>query len=149
MLCILVETNWGIFFGVNMRLLLILSGGLIGTLLRCFLYFFFQERFLEENFFYATIIINLIGCFLAGFFYSLSHHSLFSTNTKNFMIAGICGSLTTFSQFIVDTLQLWQIGLIQKACLNLLFSAIFGLILFYAARKITSSFLTSQHRKKM
>jgi fluoride exporter len=56
-----------------------------------------------------NILVNGVGCFLAGLIlaYSLSKGSSFD-NIRTILIIGFCGGLTTFSGFGVQFIQLLQ-----------------------------------------
>ena len=49
-----------------------------------------------------TFIVNIIGCFLIGLFSSLN----IKPSLRLFISFGICGSLTTFSGWILDLFEL-------------------------------------------
>lgn len=55
----------------------------------------------------GTFFVNLLGCFLIGFFSGLSSVRLaLSPQTKLFLTTGFCGGLTTFSTFMNESLSL-------------------------------------------
>ena len=92
------------------RLLLIGFAGLVGTLGRYCLAGVFGRRF-GESFPIGTIVINVVGCFLAGFlFYVLQERNLVSETVRLAIIVGFLGGFTTFSAFGLHfyTLPRWR-----------------------------------------
>lgn len=87
-----------------MTLVAILIGGGIGATLRAFLTELIPPQG-RHSFPVATIIINLIGCFLFGFLTPLftEHHALYF-----FIFVGILGGFTTFSTLQLDLIKMIQ-----------------------------------------
>ncbi|RAP30329.1 fluoride efflux transporter CrcB [Candidatus Marinamargulisbacteria bacterium SCGC AG-414-C22] len=56
----------------------------------------------------ATIIVNIVGCFLMGLCLSLLDYYNVSAGIKVVLITGFLGSFTTFSAFGYDVYQLYQ-----------------------------------------
>ena len=69
------------------------------------------------------VIVNLIGCFLIGLFNSLS----FNSRYKLIFCIGFCGSLTTFSGWILDVFTLISDGYYIQALLGIISMLIMGL----------------------
>jgi CrcB protein len=92
--------------------LTIAAGGAAGTLLRYVISGLVAVRF-GETFPWGTLIINVTGSFVIGFFATLTGPDgrLFvSGPTRQFVMVGICGGYTTFSSFSLQTLNLMQDG---------------------------------------
>jgi fluoride exporter len=124
------------------RLLLIGFAGLAGTLGRYFMSGVFARRF-GESFPVGTIIINVFGCFLAGFlFYLMQERSLVSETVRLAIMVGFLGGFTTFSAFGLQTFTLFRDGEVFLAFLNLAVSNVVGLftvwIGFLLARAVIS-----------
>ncbi len=81
-------------------------GGMIGAIGRYVISLLFQA---SEVFPYATLITNLIGCFLLSF---VLNKGLINQKLSPEMFAalgtGMIGAFTTFSTFAVETVELWQ-----------------------------------------
>ena len=124
------------------RILLIGFAGLIGTLSRYFLAGVIGRRF-GESFPIGTLVINVVGCFLAGFlFYLLQERSLVSETVRLAIMVGFLGGFTTFSAFGLQTFTLFRDGEMLLAFLNLVVSNLVGLFFvwvgFLLARTLVS-----------
>ena len=92
--------------------LIIAAGGAIGTLLRFIISGLIATRF-GETFPWGTLIVNVSGCFVIGFFAVMTGPDgrlLVSGGTRQFVMIGICGGYTTFSSFSIQTLNLMRDG---------------------------------------
>lgn len=74
-------------------------GGATGAVCR----YAIGRRFTHEWIPLGTLVVNVIGSFLLG----LSVFSNIGGELSLFFAVGFCGSLTTYSSFSVDTIQLW------------------------------------------
>jgi CrcB protein len=87
-------------------------GGAIGSVMR----FWLAElvgRFVESPFPWATVITNITGSFVIGFYATLTGPEgrlLATPVARQFVMVGICGGYTTFSAFSLQTLTLAQDG---------------------------------------
>ena len=80
---------------------------------------------------YGTLIVNLIACFLVGFFDTIfQQRFLFSPISRIFLMAGFCGAFSTFSTFMLETANLIRDGETLRAFLNVIISVIIGFIVF-------------------
>ena len=88
--------------------LVIAAGGAIGAVgLRAVM--IAATYLLGSSFPYATIIVNLIGSFvLGGLVQSLKYYSGIGNKIQVFLIVGVLGSFTTFSEFSMDVVVLIQ-----------------------------------------
>ena len=91
-------------------LLLVGTGGFLGSISR-----FLASRFIQENFPQAfplgTFLVNITGCFLIGLIYGFSERSsLLTSGWKMFLAVGFCGGFTTFSTFANENLALLRDG---------------------------------------
>ena len=103
--------------------LLLALGGAFGTLARfgCGL----AAAPISQDLPWGTVLINIAGSFLIGFFGTLTlAHGRFpvSENVRLFVMVGFCGGFTTFSSFSLQTLDLLRGGSASRAMLNILFS---------------------------
>jgi CrcB protein len=87
-------------------------GGALGTIARYFVSGVVANAF-GETFPWGTMIINITGSFLVGFFWTMTAPDgrLFvSGSTRQFVMTGFCGGFTTFSSFSLQTLNLMRDG---------------------------------------
>jgi CrcB protein len=102
---------------------LIAAGGAIGTLGRYGLSVLAMP--ISEDLPWGTILINILGSFVIGFFGTLTLATgkfPVSENFRLFVIVGLCGGFTTFSAFSLQTLDLIRDGWLIRASANILLS---------------------------
>lgn len=91
---------------------------------------------------YATLAVNLIGCFLLAFLMQfLAEKSRISLVILNGIGTGFIGAFTTFSAFSVDTIQLLQKGQFLLAMSYVLASLIGGLLMVKFGRMLSDTLL--------
>src|SRR5258708_12401776 len=104
------------------RLLLIGLAGLLGTLGRYALSGIIARRF-GETFPTGTLVVNIVGCFLAGFlFYLMQERFLVNDIVRTAIMIGFLGGFTTFSSFGLQTFTLLSDGKIRFTTIPLTFS---------------------------
>jgi fluoride exporter len=91
-------------------LLLIASGGAIGSLLRYGLATFVQTQH-ASRFPWGTFCVNILGCAVAGILLAAAAKGEWLTQElRFFLFTGLLGGFTTFSAFGVETVQLIKQG---------------------------------------
>jgi len=109
------------------RIVLIGIAGLAGTLARYSLSGIVARRF-GETFPMGTLVVNVVGCFAAGFlFYLLQERFLVNDLVRTAIMIGFLGGFTTFSSFGLQTFTLLKDGQIGLATTNVLVSNVLGL----------------------
>ncbi len=84
-----------------------------------------------ETFPFGTLIINVTGSIVIGFFATLTAPDgrvFASTDIRQFVMTGLCGGYTTFSSFSLQTLNLARDGQTLLAGLNVVLSVVLCLI---------------------
>jgi fluoride exporter len=105
-------------------------GGAVGTTARYWLSTVVARAF-GETFPWGTLIINVTGSFVIGFFAALTGPDgrVFANSTvRQFVMVGICGGYTTFSAFSLQTLNLANNGEWARAGANIGLSVLLCLI---------------------
>jgi CrcB protein len=113
------------------NILTVALGGALGSVLR----YLGQKYFfaLSHSFPFATFLINIIGCFLIGVFYSLwVKQQPVNEEMRLLLMTGFCGGFTTFSAFTLEGMQLIQQEKILIFFLYFAASVITGLLATFA-----------------
>ncbi|MGN0908863.1 MAG: fluoride efflux transporter CrcB [Succinivibrio sp.] len=108
-----------------LNLLCVGAGGFIGAVIRASAGLWISRMPAFSGFPYATLFVNLAGCFLIGLFLNLPQLS--APNLRAFLTAGLLGGLTTFSTFTADSLNLMMHRDFIRALLNMGASLALGL----------------------
>ncbi|WP_448572382.1 fluoride efflux transporter CrcB [Trichothermofontia sp.] len=107
--------------------LAIAIGAIPGALGRYYLTLWFTQ-YLGSSFPYGTLIINLSGSGLMGFFAAWLSRMGESTHLSSLILVGFLGSYTTFSTYQLDTANLLKTGNYRKMLFYWLGSPILGFI---------------------
>ena len=103
--------------------LLVMIGGALGTLARYAVSVLALP--ISRDLPWGTILINVAGSFVIGFFGTLTlAHGRFpvSENIRLFVMIGLCGGFTTISSFSLQTLDLLRSGAVLRASINIVAS---------------------------
>ena len=90
-----------------------------------------RSALLGPNFPWGTILINILGSFIIGFFGALTTSDGRFTahpDARAFVMIGICGGFTTFSSFSLQTLDLARDGKLGAAFANIALSVVLCLL---------------------
>ena len=114
-------------------------GGALGSMARGWLAMA-VARITGPQFPWGTILINIVGSFVIGFFGTLTAQDsryAVPTDVRTFVMVGICGGFTTFSSFSLQTFELARDGRVAQALGNVGLSVVFCLLAvtvgYYAA----------------
>src|SRR5580658_2273192 len=116
-------------------------GGALGSMARFWLALYVAEL-LGPQFPWGTILINISGSFVIGFFATLTGPGgrfVASFDTRAFVMVGICGGFTTFSAFSLQTLDLMRDNRWGQASANILISVIVCLLAVWAGHLLASA----------
>lgn len=90
--------------------LVISVAAIVGANLRFFLSRLAAKEF-GPVFPYGTLIINIVGSFIVGFFIIwTSERVLLDPRWRLLVVVGFCGSLTTFSSYAFETMSYFEQG---------------------------------------
>jgi len=126
------------------NLLWIALGGALGTAGR-YLLSGFVASLVGETFPFGTMLINVTGSFIIGFFGALTGPDgriYVGSTARQFVMTGMCGGYTTFSSFSLQTLNLMNDGEWAYAGANICFSVLLCLIAVWAGALLAHSINT-------
>lgn len=120
-----------------LNIIVICLGSCLGALSR----YFITEYFFKLNSFpWATLFINLSGCFLIGFLFNLFPEAKKFQELKNFLFVGFLGSYTTFSSFGLQIHNLMKNGQIKQAFVYIVLSLLIGVFLVFLGSFLAKKF---------
>jgi CrcB protein len=117
-----------------MNYLLVGLGGAIGSILR----FGLSQWLAPKNILFplATLLANILSCFLLGLTVSLFTKNYIDEKQRLFFITGLCGGFSTFSTFTNETFQLFQSGNTLLAVGNIIFNMLICIIFLFLGFKL-------------
>lgn len=102
-----------------LKIIVIGSGGFIGAVLRYGISGW-AHRVWGSNLPYGTLLVNILGSFILGFFLFYSEgKTTLSPMWRSFLAIGMMGALTTFSTFSYETFMYLQENLYTQVFLNI------------------------------
>lgn len=113
-----------------LKFLFLFIGGGTGALSRYILTLFVNRTLISELPF-GTIIVNLLGSFLIGVLFGLTELKPIPPELKAFVFLGFLGGFTTFSTFMLESLNLLRGKELGLAFINIILSNIAGLVLVF------------------
>lgn len=120
------------------QLLLVALGGAIGSAMR-YLTAILLARHYTGSIPLATLVVNVLGCFLIGLLIGLCSET---TYLRLLFITGFCGGFTTFSTFTAESYVMFREGAYGLAFLYIAGSVLIGLLALwvglYVSRIIAS-----------
>lgn len=122
------------------KLSIIGAGGFTGAVLRYLVSSWAQTRSGSIIFPFGTLAVNMIGCLLIGLLtYLVETRSMFSMETRSFVLIGLLGAFTTFSTFGNETLGLIRDSRIDLALINAGSQVVVGVGMVWLGRIIAAA----------
>ncbi|MGI8689054.1 MAG: fluoride efflux transporter CrcB [Thermomicrobiales bacterium] len=113
-----------------MRVLIVAIGAALGGVSRYLLQGWILER--TGPSIVALFIINVSGAFALGLVTTLAvDRALINPEVRLLLTTGFLGSYTTFSSWMLESFQLMQAGDLWRAAVNVVGSAVIGLMAVY------------------
>lgn len=109
---------------------LVAFGGAIGSVLR-YLVAVWMKNLISSEFPWHTFSVNIIGCLVIGFMFSLTLGNISFDTIRLFVMIGILGGFTTYSSFGLETFDLFKQGKIIVALAYIFATNILGLVAVY------------------
>ncbi len=125
-------------------------GGALGSVSRAWLAVA-VARITGPQFPWGTILINVVGSFVIGFFGTLTaQDSRFAVpaDVRAFVMVGICGGFTTFSSFSLQTFELARDGRAAQALGNVGLSVVLCLLSVTAGHYTAAALAQGQSRPR-
>ena len=118
-------------------IILIGTGGFIGSVLRFYISKLVQNVFLS-SFPYGTFAVNVIGCLLIGIIFGIAEKGTWLTpEWRMFLTVGLCGGFTTFSTFSSESFQLLRDGQLIHVLSYTTLSVLLGILAVYIGYMIS------------
>lgn len=103
-------------------------GGAAGSMLR-YLTSVVTLKYYSASFPLATLVVNVVGCFLAGLIFgAITQETADAQNLKVLLLTGFCGGFTTFSAFALENVRLMNSGNLSTAIVYTVVSLVAGLL---------------------
>ena len=112
--------------------------GLLGTVGRYGVGELVARRF-GNSFPVGTLVVNILGCFLAGSLFYLLERDAVSDTLRAIVMIGFLGGFTTFSAYGLQTFNLIRGGDIGLALLNVVGSNVAGLLMVWAGYSLAKA----------
>jgi CrcB protein len=106
---------------------------MVGTLARYGTGVMFRGMYERTGFPYATLAVNLLGCFAIGLLHGLfADRWAVREEYRIALVVGVLGGFTTFSSFGWDTAEMLREGQLLRAGANVIVQNVLGIALVFA-----------------
>lgn len=117
------------------------AGGALGAVGRYGVHWA-TSQWLETDFPWATLIVNVLGSFLMGVLLAVfTHWGSPSNEVKAFLVVGVLGAFTTFSTFSYDVITLFERGAITEMSFYLFGSVFCSVMALFAGIVLIRNFI--------
>jgi len=124
---------------MDRSILLVGVGGFVGSVARYLVAILFSSQ-ISSVFPFATLTVNIVGCFLIGILFAVSDRgNVLSPEWRILLTTGFCGGFTTFSTFSYESLRLMQDGEYLYLAAYVFVSVFFGLAATYVGITLVRS----------
>jgi fluoride exporter len=113
------------------NILYVAVGGALGSVFR-YVFSGGVHVWINSTYPWGTFFVNVTGSFLAGFLWRFFEEMLIPPHMRPFLFIGILGGFTTFSSYMLETLNLLRDGELLPAFGNLALHNICGIIVICA-----------------
>jgi CrcB protein len=103
--------------------LAVIAAGAAGSVVRYAVSLAFARR---PGFGWAVLTVNVAGSLIGGAVLALAERAAVSGDLRLILLTGLCGGLTTFSTFSVETVRLIQAGKTRVALLSVAGNLVLG-----------------------
>ena len=111
-----------------MNWLAVAIGGALGSVARYALSSWIFD-ITSHKFPYATLIVNVAGSFVMGIlFVGVDERAALPAEMRSLLMIGFIGAFTTFSDFSLDALGLWQNGHVLMSVIYMITTVILCLV---------------------
>ena len=114
-------------------------GGSLGALTRFIINNLVSVELTDKPYL-STVIVNVLGSILLGFFYYVSYSLELKPNIREFFVVGYLGSLTTFSAFSFEFVNMLDERDFMKAFIYLSLNLILGFLSIYLFLRLIKDF---------
>jgi len=104
--------------------LALFAAGVVGAVSR----WLTSRLFAGRRFPVAVLVVNVVGSGIGGAVLALATSYQISNSVRLVLLTGLCGGLTTFSTFSVDTIQLVLAGRAKDAIVSVVANLVLGLL---------------------
>ena len=120
-------------------LLIFVAGG-IGSVCR-YLISYYVGSSAKTPFPIGTLVVNLLGSFMAGMCFAFFEHFIMSPEIKLTLMVGFLGGFTTFSTYTLETTTLLRSKEYRFFIYNILASTIFSLYFVILGMNLTKAII--------
>ena len=111
------------------KVVLVFLGSGVGAVARHKLGGFVLHHLANHRFPFATFLVNVAGCIVAGLIAgAVERHGWFTADTRVFLFTGLLGGFTTFSAFGLETVALLKRGDVSVALAYVALSVLCGMV---------------------